>query len=652
MGAIRPGTKLQIDGNSYVVDRELDGGEWQLEDMASRRMHTYTLIQLRTLIEEHRLTFLRAIPLPGNGSAVIRLEIDEELREEAKVRRMYVKAVEGLALTSQLYKDVIARLWNQKRVPVRCPHPVTVHNWRNRYQKADGNIAALLTQTSRKGNRKPRYPTECEILMQQAIDEVYLTSQQGTIKQTWERAIYLLTRENKLRPAIDQLPIPGRKAIKSRIEKIPAYDREVARKGRDSARNSFRSVKGHFVAERPLSRAEIDHTLLDIVVTDDVTGHILGRPYMTVCVDTFSRAILGLHIGFNPPSFLTVSSCLKHAILPKEKLRELYPDIKNEWFSHGVMEVISVDNGPEFHSDSFEQTCFALNIDIDYAPRKTGYAKPVVERVIGHINRGLIHSMPGTTFSNVAQKGDYNPVKNATIRIGILRKIICHWICDVYHREIHRTLRMSPYDAWAGNISTTEINYPDNTLELNTVLGWRLKRRLTHKGIEYMGLFYNSKELTNLRLQLGSALDVEVRVDQDNIGSLYVISPRSGQPIVVPALRKDYAEGMCLYQHKVCREYAKSTFGSDEVGQLLEAKQKIFDYIEEERSVKKRVNRTRAKQARYLSAGGAGLSLNSHTPVSALKEVSRDFVAGLFDMEKPEALDVQYRRRSVVMSAD
>jgi putative transposase len=654
MGAIRPGAKLQIDGKNYVVDRELDGDEWQLEDMVSRRIHTYTLIQLRILLEEQRLTFLRAIPLPGNGSAVIKFEIDEALREEAKVRRMYVKAVEGLALTSPLYKDVIARLWNQKKVPVRCPHPVTVHHWRNRYQSADGNIAALVTQTHRKGNRKARYPEECEVLMQQAIDEVYLTRQQRTVKATWERAAYLLIKENKLRPAIDQLPLPSWRAIKNRIEAIPAYDREVARKGRDSARNTFRSSMGHFDVARPLSLAEIDHTLLDIVVTDDKTGHTLGRPYMTICVDVYSRAVLGLHIGFNPPSFLTVASCLRHAVLPKERLRDLYPDIRNSWFSHGVMDVISVDNGPEFHSDSFEQACFALNIDINYAPRKTGYAKPIVERIIGHINQGLIHSMPGTTFSNIAQKGDYNPVKNATVRIGKLRQIISYWICDVYHREIHRTLRTTPYDAWTRNISTVDINYPDSSIELNAVLGWRLKRQLTHKGIEYMGLFYNSTELSNLRRRLGAELTVEVRIDQDNIGCLIVISPKSGQPIVVPALRSEYAEGMCLYQHKVCRKYARRYLGGEEIEQLIVAKQKIFEYIEEERAVKKRINRTRVKEARYLAGRGnrSERIADSGTSVKAIQKVSRDFVDELFEMERPEVLGVQYRNQSVLMSAD
>lgn len=647
MGAIRPGAKLQIDGKSYVVDRELDSDEWQLEDMTSRRILTYSLTQLRILVEENRLIFMRAIPLPANGSAVINLEVSEELREEAKVRRMYVKAVDGLALTSQLFKDAIARLWNQKRVPAQCPHPVTVHRWRNLYQRADQNIAALVTQTHRKGNRKARYPAECEALIQQAIDEVYMTRQQRTLKDTWERAVYLLTKENKLRPSIDQLPLPGQKAIKRRIEDIPAYDREVARKGRDSARNTYRSVKGHFAVARPLSRAEIDHTLLDIVVTDDITGHALGRPYITICVDVYSRAILGFHIGFNPPSFLTVASCMRHAILPKEKLRDLYPDIRNSWFSHGVMDVISVDNGPEFHSDSFEQACFALNIDIDYAPRKTGYAKPIVERIIGNINRGLVHSMPGTTFSNISQKGDYNPLKNATVRLGKLRQILCHWICDVYHREVHRTLGMTPYEAWTGNISTVDINYPDNSLELDAVLGWRLKRRLTHKGIEYMGLFYNSHELASLRRNLGDAIDVEVRVDQDNIGRLFVLSPRSGQPIVVPALRRDYAEGMCLYQHKVCRENADKMLGGMEVEQLIEAKQKIFEYIEEEKRAKKASSRTRAKESRFLNAGGDKKSarLAIEAVGAPTKHIARDFIHDLLAVEHPQKLSVQYRER-------
>jgi hypothetical protein len=55
-----------------------------------------------------------------------------------------------------------------------------------------------------------------------------------------------------------------------------------------------------------LERVEIDHTPLDLFVVDDDTGMPLGRPYVTLCIDDFSRCILGMHIGFTSPSYQSV----------------------------------------------------------------------------------------------------------------------------------------------------------------------------------------------------------------------------------------------------------------------------------------------------------------------------------------------------------
>jgi putative transposase len=52
-------------------------------------------------------------------------------------------------------------------------------------------------------------------------------------------------------------------------------------------------------------------------------------------------------------------------------------------------------------------------------------------------------------------------------------------------------------------------------------------RTLTHKGIEFEGLFYNSPELTELRRKEGANLAVEIRINESDIGSIYVLSPKT-----------------------------------------------------------------------------------------------------------------------------
>src|SRR5271165_5762114 len=131
-----------------------------------------------------------------------------------------------------------------------------------------------------------------------------------------------------LRPASMALPLPTRRLVKRLVEEIPAFDRYTARYGHDAALRRFRSVEGHRLTHEPLERAEIDHTNLDLFVIDDETLLPLGRPWFSACEDDYTRCILGMLVGFIPPSFLTVSLCLKDAFRPKTWLKQAYPDIR------------------------------------------------------------------------------------------------------------------------------------------------------------------------------------------------------------------------------------------------------------------------------------------------------------------------------------
>jgi putative transposase len=62
---------------------------------------------------------------------------------------------------------------------------------------------------------------------------------------------------------------------------------------------------------------QCDHTKIDILVVEQ-TGAVLGRPWLTTVVDTYSRCIMGIHLGFDAPSASVVCLALRHAILPKQ----------------------------------------------------------------------------------------------------------------------------------------------------------------------------------------------------------------------------------------------------------------------------------------------------------------------------------------------
>lgn len=261
-------------------------------------------------------------------------------------------------------EPVILDAWNEcKQQPKNRPSWVSVYRWKKRYLEAGSDIQALLDNSFKKGNRKDRFPELVTEIFKEAIEDKFLSLERGTIQDAYNEALLRIRDENLLRPPATALPIPGLRFIRRLVDQIPAFEKHSARYGQDAALRKFRSVNGHRVIEAPLERAEIDHTILDLFVIDERRSLPLGRPYITACIDVYSRCILGIYIGFVPPSCLSVSKCLKHAFLPKVGLHEEVPEIENDWPAHGVMRELVLDNGREFHSQALENICQSLGIE-------------------------------------------------------------------------------------------------------------------------------------------------------------------------------------------------------------------------------------------------------------------------------------------------
>ncbi len=122
-------------------------------------------------------------------------------------------------------------------------------------------------------------------------------------------------------------------------------------------------------------------------------------------------------------------------------------------------------------------------------------------------------------------------------------------------------------------------------------------KRVTHKGIEINNLLYNSPELMQLRRQYGEDLTVEIRVDESDVGHLYVILKNNQGYIEVSALNQEYAKGTTLWQHNVYRGYAKKYLNKADVYSYARAKTEIREIIEKDLGLKRR--KSNAKVARF-----------------------------------------------------
>ena len=85
---------------------------------------------------------------------------------------------------------------------------------------------------------------------------------------------------------------------------------------------------------------------------------------------------------------------------------------------------------------------------LQQTPVKTPYFKAAVERMFGTINTGLLHTLPGTTFSNPRQRGDYDSLKQAYITVDDLDQLLHIFLLDIYAEDFHRGLQDIPARRW------------------------------------------------------------------------------------------------------------------------------------------------------------------------------------------------------------
>ena len=52
---------------------------------------------------------------------------------------------------------------------------------------------------------------------------------------------------------------------------------------------------------------------------DDKTRQAIGRPWLTVAIDVYSRMICGYYLSLDSPSEISVAMCIAHCVLPKEE---------------------------------------------------------------------------------------------------------------------------------------------------------------------------------------------------------------------------------------------------------------------------------------------------------------------------------------------
>jgi putative transposase len=318
----------------------------------------------------------------------------------------------------------------------------TLYRWLRQYKQLP-TLSGLLDVKRSGGRGQSRLDPAQDKVIQEAIQTSYLTPQRRRAR-TICRLVAARCKE------LD-IPSPHANTVRNRIAAIAPELSLGKRMGADSARQ-LRPLKGSFpTLDRPLAVVQIDHTPLDIILVDTEHRKPIGRPWITIAIDVYSRMVVGYHVSFEPPGSLTTALCIAHAISRKEEWLAKH-NVEGEWPCAGIMRCIHVDNAKEFHSHVLKLACMEYGIDLQHRPPGRPQFGGNVERFIGTLARE-IHELSGSTFSNTRAREGYDSDKNATFTLDALRLWVAKYLIEVYHQSLHSSLKTTPLSHYKAGLN-------------------------------------------------------------------------------------------------------------------------------------------------------------------------------------------------------
>lgn len=461
--------------------------------------------------------------------------------------------------------------------------------WWSDYSKSNFDVTSIIPRHHEKGNRKPRFNRLEESLTNIAISD-YLQKDHRSVTSIYEKYKTQFILQNEYRPDLKE-PIHciSYQGFCKRINKLSKFEIISTRESKSKAKSEFRYVDTHIPPSRVLERVELDHTILHLILLDDMLRIPLGRACLTLLIDSFSRCIIGFSLGFDDPGYNPVRHALLNAFKPKDYVHEMYPDIINYWPCYGKPELIVVDNGAEFWGKSIEQSCKELKINIQYNPVRNPWLKPKIEGSFALINKELIDNIPGKTISTLIDNYEYDPQKDAIMGFSKFLSIFHKWIIDDYHRDSDSRETFIPYLLWQEGAS----QFPPKTFsdeeksKFDIILGIPSKSFHSKGGIHIHSLRYDSEELANYRKSYNEnelKKKVLVKTNPDDISSIYVYIDKIHKYLKVPCVDRDgYTTELSLFQHNINKKIHREYIGNKiDIVQLAKVRDLIRSRIQQE----------------------------------------------------------------------
>lgn len=318
----------------------------------------------------------------------------------------------------------------------------SIRRWQKKFRDAEiilGNgYFGLIDNRKGRGNRLPKLPPQTHELSDAYVENAYETSKQSTAYSIWTQLRFECERQGIIYPSYQSFIL--------RVKSRPRHAQEIKRRGKVAA---YQSEEFYYEltptsprhGERPFEIVHIDHTELDIELICSQTGKNLGRPWLTLIIDAYSRRCLGVYLSFDPPSY---RSCM---IVIRDMIQRY----------HRFPQTIVVDGGLDFSSVYFQSLLAYYNCTLKIRPGKKPRFGTLIERFFLTTNKQFIYNLLGNTQlakDNVRYLvKEFNPKNLAVWTLEYLYHTLCEYLFQVYDRLEHSTLGVSPREMFQHGIS-------------------------------------------------------------------------------------------------------------------------------------------------------------------------------------------------------
>jgi putative transposase len=293
-------------------------------------------------------------------------------------------------------------------------------------------------------------------------------------------------------------PPPSYWVVYRTVRQLPADLLTLAHEGSKAYSETFELVHRREAAGTN-AIWQADHTPLDIwlIRPDGQTA----KPWLTVVIDDYSRAVAGHFLSFEAPCTLNTSLALRQAIWRKEDAR---------WMVCGIPEVLYTDHGSDFTSRHPEQVSADLKIRLVFSLPGKPRGRGRIERFFATINEMLLCELDGYAPAGGAVRG------KPTLTLAAFEARLRTFFLDVYQRRDCAETKTPPAARWEGNGFLPRM--PASLEQLDLLLIQVAKaRQVRVDGIHFQSLRYLS---TTLAAYVGET--VTLRFDPRDMAEIRV----------------------------------------------------------------------------------------------------------------------------------